>query len=1252
MDIIKKRCKARRHLLATAVAGTLSLVGAANAFSQVNILENSTFDDNAFPWKNSADWGEATLTSSVDNGELCVNIIDSGSVAWHVTLRHENLSLKAGTTYSYAYDVRATQSASLNFQVTHELGDWIGIATSGTQSVGTTVSRKTGTFTPNADYDGAFFGFHMGGNLTSAGTEVCFDNIELYCPDCEPEVPEVPASLVHVNQAGYLPSLEKVASYAVPGTATNKATPRAWRLLQGSREDAIAGTATEIAAGSTSVVGEDSASGDYLHTVDFSSVTATGSAFVLEVLEDGEQNLSPIFSIQSDAYSDLKYDALAYFYHNRAGSAVDASLVRADLARAAGHEYDNNLSTKGCLDGSFECRENIDASGGWYDAGDHGKYVVNGGISVWTMLNQYERSLHLGANAGEFADGTMAIPESGNGTADILDEARYEIEWMLKMQIPAGYENAGMVYHKLHDDSWTPSAFNPASATPSMNPRHIWAPSTAATLNLAAVGAQCYRVFNTIDPVLADECLTKAKNAYQAAKSSSYMPAPYTSPAGDGGGQYEDLPGDRNAASSSYVADEHYWAATELYIAATLDAGTDASVYAADMQAATDYHLLLPSADPQTSMTWAHVSGLGVMSLATAGEAAGANSNWVSQARLAVTNRANDYVTASQSEGYGVPFNVDTVYWGSNSNVLNNAVVMGLARDFTGCSNDEYLQAMNRAMGYLMGRNPMGTAYVTGYGEKAVQNPHHRYWANSLNSNFPAPPSGVLVGGPNAGMDDPIAQVLLDGCDPLKCYVDELEAYSTNEITINWNTPLAWVSSYLDEAASGVLPQACGGLVAKEETLEIGEASVGTLDLAALNNALPGDLFVIVEPPEFGTASINANGVLTYSVDVQSGEDTLVYELHRGTEVSAGATVTITAETSPLSCTWQVVQDVDAYNSHWNAELLLENNSAQDVDGWELAVTLGADNALGSEWYTVPSYAVTSGNSTSGSIWSVVDSGWNAYIPAGGNITLTLVGYDPTLKHWESGFNGYTSADILSVGGDCGSPAVKTVDIVELEGGTNGSFTGDDYVVLSWFNNSGKPLHLTDEQGNRLELTERGDEVRIIPQGNWTRIEARLFQLRELTSLDMSPGTHTWTVATDSGLPQETSNPISITISNEAVLRCSVGITTRYSDGDWMGSFELTNTSDQPITDWSLVLEWPSDGYLKAPANIQNYFSSSEYEVVQEETWLYRIESKDTTIAPGATLTNVYRGIVWPESDSWAVSNPTVIAEPGGLHCY
>ena len=195
------------------------------------------------------------------------------------------------------------------------------------------------------------------------------------------------------------------------------------------------------------------------------------------------------------------------------------------------------------------CDYTLDVTGGWYDAGDHGKYVVNGGISAWTMLNQYERALAKGT-AGDFGDGKLNIPEKKNKVPDILDEARGEMDFMLKMQVPDGKPKAGMVHHKIHDKEWTALGMWPDQDA---QPRFLWPPSTAATLNLAATAAQCARIWPKLDKKFADRCLAAAEKAWAAAVAN---PAVYAGTAAIGGGPYDDKD----------VSDEFYWAAAELYV--------------------------------------------------------------------------------------------------------------------------------------------------------------------------------------------------------------------------------------------------------------------------------------------------------------------------------------------------------------------------------------------------------------------------------------------------------------------------------------------------------------------------------------------------------------------------------------------------------------------------------------------------------------------------------------------------------------
>src|SRR5690606_23321531 len=178
-------------------------------------------------------------------------------------------------------------------------------------------------------------------------------------------------------------------------------------------------------------------------------------------------------------------------------------------------------------------------------AGDHGKYVVNGGISVHQLMSLYER------DKAAFTDGQLNIPESGNGVPDVLDEARWEQEFLLSMQVPDGKPLAGMAHHKIHDREWTRL---PPLPHLDPQPRELHPPSTAATLNLAATAAQAARVFAPYDPEFAARNLEAARKAWAAALANPDLLADPDD--GIGGGAYPDTD----------VSDEFYWAAAELYI--------------------------------------------------------------------------------------------------------------------------------------------------------------------------------------------------------------------------------------------------------------------------------------------------------------------------------------------------------------------------------------------------------------------------------------------------------------------------------------------------------------------------------------------------------------------------------------------------------------------------------------------------------------------------------------------------------------
>ena len=396
------------------------------------------------------------------------------------------------------------------------------------------------------------------------------------------------------------------------------------------------------------------------------------------------------------------------------------------------------------------------------------------------MLDQYERAKHLGSPSGDFGDGKLNIPESKNGVPDILDEARWEVEFLLRMMVPEGNPLAGMAHHKVHDEKWTALGLSPHEDPMK---RFLRPPSTAATLNVAAVAAQAARIWKTIDPAFSTRCLGAAERAWAAAQAH---PDVFALPSDNtGGGPYDDKD----------VSDELYWAAAELFIT------TGKAPYRAFLQQSPHFKVV-SAGGAQAAMTWQSTAALGNISLAVVPNGLDAAS--LAAVRAGIVTAAEGFLDVIETQGYRIPLKPGPggkIPWGSNSLVLNNLIVIALANDLSGREGKpQYLNGVVEGMDYILGRNPLAQSYVTGHGERALQNPHHRFWAHQVNDKFPAAPPGALSGGPNSDLQDPYVQAAgLKGCPALRCFVDNIEAWSVNEITINWNAPLAWVAAYLDE---------------------------------------------------------------------------------------------------------------------------------------------------------------------------------------------------------------------------------------------------------------------------------------------------------------------------------------------------------------------------------------------------------------------------------------------------------------------
>jgi endoglucanase len=583
---------------------------------------------------------------------------------------------------------------------------------------------------------------------------------------------------VRVNQVGYLPLGPKRATLVTAATA-----PLEWRLL--ARDGQV------ITHGMSLPRGVDVSSGMNVHEIHFDDVHQESSE--LRLSADGET--SHPFDISRELYARLRADALAVFYTQRSGTPILASVAGAAYARPAGHlglapnQGDTAVpcqpaeASQAVYGEAWTCDYVLDARGGWYDAGDHGKYVVNGGIAVAQLLATFERSLSArSARPGALGDGSLRVPERQNGVPDILDEARWELEWLLRMQVPEGKPLAGMAHHKLHDDGWTGL---PLAPDQDPKPRQLHRPSTAATLNLAAAAAQGARLFRSQDAAFSRRLLASARRAWRAALEHPALYAPGAD-GRKGGGPYSD----------SDTSDEVYWAAAELYIT------TAEPEYAAALRASPHHAGTLFALE---GIDWANVAALGRLDLATSRVKLEERERVV----RSVLDAADALLAHGRAQPWGAPYAPASGVWawGSNAELLNNLIVLGTAFDLSG--EARYRDGVLEGVDYLFGRNALGRSYVTGYGDLFSQNQHSRMYAAALDPRLPHPPVGTLAGGPNTRIQDPTARELLTGCKPQLCYVDDIKSASTNELAINWNAPLAWVASFLADQGAAE-PRAAG----------------------------------------------------------------------------------------------------------------------------------------------------------------------------------------------------------------------------------------------------------------------------------------------------------------------------------------------------------------------------------------------------------------------------------------------------------
>jgi endoglucanase len=543
-----------------------------------------------------------------------------------------------------------------------------------------------------------------------------------------------PTTAIKVDQVGYLPYARKLAFVLASQTATEF-------LLRKSTDSSI------VFRGRLSAPADDADSGDRIQTADFSNFNTEGR-FYIEVPGVGT---SWSFSIGASIYRRAFYLTLRSFYGQRCGTAVDLGPEFRGFNHAACHLSGAYHSSSGKSGPRASTK-------GWHDAGDYGRYVVNSGISTGELLWTWELF------GSRIKNVNLDIPESKNSLPDILDEIRWNTDWMLTMQ-----DEDGGVWPKQTSEQFAEFVMPEKDALVS----HVIGTgrepykSSAATADFAAIMAIAARVYKPFDAAYAQTCLTAAEKAWVwLEKHPSVV---FRNPEGVLTGEY----GDANPR------DEILWAAAELWRT------TKKANYESYFLAHYSEQLAAITAGPPG---WSRVGSLALWTYMLDRAAGKEATNVIRESSL---KTADDIVVRTEKNSYRHSLRTRDYVWGSNGVAANYGVQLIIANAIK--PDARYTAAALENLHYLLGRNTFSLSWVTQLGDNPFRYPHHRPSQADANSE---PWPGLLSGGPNRSRQDPAMKKLPD-LPPAKMYLDEWESYAANEIAINWNAPLVFLLAAL-----------------------------------------------------------------------------------------------------------------------------------------------------------------------------------------------------------------------------------------------------------------------------------------------------------------------------------------------------------------------------------------------------------------------------------------------------------------------
>ena len=524
------------------------------------------------------------------------------------------------------------------------------------------------------------------------------------------------------------------------------AVPVRFQLLSTSGEVVFSGTLAE--KGSCSYTDE------FLWQGDFSAFSTAGR-FKIVVVDGSGTPLaqSKEFEIAERLTGEQLALTLESFYFQRSGVELPADRA-GKWARPAAHLDD-------CLEfhPSMNRAGTWNAHGGWYDAGDYGKYIVNGGVSVGTLLLAAELVESAPSTVGR---GRVNLPSTFR--SNLLEEVRFELEFFLRMQ-----DTDGGVFFKVSPIRWD-SFVSPAQSDANQR-RQILGKSTTSTLNFAGVMAHAHRVYRSVYPAFAEQCLAAAIRAYAWAVENPDVTYPHNT---EGSGGYGDERYD----------DEFFWTRAMLFRELPQGAAQAGLSEVGLLQALQQDMERCPA---QMGLSWRDTDNFGWIALALQDR----DSVMQAKARAALVNVAEFIVERCIADAYGL--SLEKFVWGSNGEIANHGLTLMLANLWN--PDSRYVEAACGMLDFIYGKNPVSRCFVTGAAPSSPRFPHHRI-CHSDGVEDPIP--GLLVGGINADRQDMHRFPHYPGPQPGLSYTDERCSFASNETAINWNAPLVALLSLME----------------------------------------------------------------------------------------------------------------------------------------------------------------------------------------------------------------------------------------------------------------------------------------------------------------------------------------------------------------------------------------------------------------------------------------------------------------------